>query len=162
MLKRRLFVDDVDSFREKVFSSPTIELTGIIRYDPDRGSLKNNKSCCIVEIDSGLSDFYRDQVNKEFGLNLKKPSWGTHISVVQGSINLNDPLFKKYWKKYEGLEVYFKYYAYPRFNGDTVSKGSEIDGNFWFIDVECPFANKIRNELGMDSYYRPHITIGKK
>jgi len=161
-LERHICIGDPDMFREKVFNSPKIELKGIIKYDPERKGLKNNAACCVVEVDSGISDFYRHQVNSHYGLNLAKPSWGTHISIIQGSIDKEDPLFKKFWRKYDGMEITFKYFAYPRFSGDTVSHPSGDNGWFWFLDIECDFITEIRSELGLKTNFKPHLTIARR
>jgi len=162
MLKRKICVGEPDAFRNKVFTSPLTELKGVIRYDPERKGLKSNASCCIIEVDSGVSDFYRSQVIKEYGIKLAKPSWGAHISIVQGSIEKDNELFKKYWGKYDGVEVVFQYYAFPRFSGDTKAKTSTKNGSFWFLDVECEMFIKIREELGIETNFRPHLTIARK
>lgn len=162
MLERLITVGNADKFREQVFNSPLIQLKGVIKYDPERKGLKNNAACCVIEVDSGISDFYRHQVNKEYGISLAKPSWGTHISIIQGSIDQDAPLFKEYWKKYEGLEVTFNYYVCPRFSGDTKAKTSTPNGSFWFLDVECDMVVKIREELGIETNFRPHLTIARK
>lgn len=161
-LQRNILIGNVDDFRNRVFGSKTIELKGIVRYDPDRTGLKKNTSCCVIEVDSGVSDFYRSQVNKHYGIDLVKPSWGTHISVVQGDIDKENILFEKYWGKYEGLEITFQYYVFPRYSGDTKSYSSGDNGWFWFLDVKCDFITKIRKELGLELNFRPHLTIGRK
>lgn len=160
-LLRYIEMSNVEKYREEIFSMEKIELKGVIRYDPERENLKKGKSCCIVEIDSGITDYYRYFVNKKYGIELIKPAWGSHISIIQGEeaeISKNN----KYWKKYEGKEIKIYYYPYPRYSGDTDNKYGSNAGRFWFLSVESYFFNELRNELSLSNIKTPHLTIGRK
>lgn len=162
MLDRFIPIGNRELFIKQILDSAKIELKGTVRYDPERKGLKGQSSCCVLEVDSGVSDFYRNQINKEYGINLIKPSWAIHISIVE-AIDVNDSIhFIENWKKYEGTEVLFKYSVFPRFSGDLNGEYLDDCGWFWFLDVDCYLINKIRNELGLDDHKKPHLTIGRK
>jgi hypothetical protein len=161
MLKRKVDIGILEDYRRELFNSGKVMLKGVIRYNPERGKLKSNKSCCIIEVDSGVADFYRYQINKEYGMNLVKPSWETHISIIQGE---DAKLAEKniFWKKHEGKEITFTYSVFPRFSGDTDNKYLGDSGWFWFVDVQCNFINIMRNELNIGDLRSPHLTVGRK
>lgn len=162
MLKRKIFINDLTQYKKEIEMSGEIESTGIVRYDPVRTGLKSNASCCVIDVDDGISDYYRHLVSSKYGIKLDKPSWGAHISVIQGRWAKESPDFDKLWGLYEGLEVDFKYSIYPRFSGDVKYKTSTPNGSFWFLDVKCDMFYKIRQELGVDIVIKPHITIARK
>ena len=84
MFLRDIKIKNVEEYREKLYSTPLLKTKGIIRYNPERKGLKSNATCCIVELDSGITDYYRCCVNKYYGINLIKPNWNPHISIIQG------------------------------------------------------------------------------
>ena len=152
---------DVEKYRNEIFSSKKQKLKGIVRYNPSREGLKSNQSCCIIEFDSGITDYYRYQVNKHYGIDLIKPHWGTHISIIQGEeARLSES--HVFWKKYEGKEIEILYFPYPRYSGDTDNKYGSDAGRFWFLSVESDFFNLLRSELDLKNIKTPHLTIGKK
>ena len=79
MFLRDIKIKNVEEYREKLYSTPLLKTKGIIRYNPERKGLKSNATCCIVELDSGITDYYRCCVNKYYGINLIKPNWNPHI-----------------------------------------------------------------------------------
>ena len=162
MLKRNIYISNSKEYKKQLLSASQVDISGIIRYNPQRSRLKDNKSCCVIEVDSGVSDFYRNQVNKHYGMNLVKPSWSTHISVIQGEETKIAEKNLKFWKKHEGKEVSFKYSVFPRFSGDINNEFLGDCGWFWFLDVECELINTIRNELGLAVHKNIHLTIGRK
>jgi hypothetical protein len=107
----------------------------------------------IVEVDQELSDYYRSMVPAY--VNLKKPMYPAHISVVRKEtpIHLDD------WALYEGHRVLFEYENII-YNDETY-----YWLNAWSLELEI-----IRKELGLDPTseitYSPdgrhkfHITIG--
>lgn len=160
MFLRNISINDTKKFREQILSLPKIKLTGTVRYDPERQGLKDKSTCCVIDIDPELANYYRYMVNKRYGISLIKPPWREHISVIQQNLDRNSDLLKKYWKKYEGLEVTYSYYPFPRFTGDT-SNREHYTGRYWFLSAECDLFYKIREELGLKTNFAPHITIGK-
>lgn len=150
------------SFREEKEKAPYLKTTGIVKYNPTRKGLKNNASCCVIEVDQGIIDYYRKLTNDKYGFDLLKPSWSAHISVVQGLIDQTSDLYKEHWLKYDNLEVELEYQIYPRYSGDTTDVGNGDHGWFWFLDVKCDLMKEIRIELGLVTNFSPHLTIGKR
>jgi hypothetical protein len=108
----------------------------------------------IVEVDQGLSDYYRSLIPKWIKTN--KQMYDPHISVVRKEVPKN----LEYWGKYEGEEIDFQY-----------------TGTIYFGTVYCwlnTFSKRleeIRLELGLpvsSEYTRPpetyikvfHYTLG--
>ena len=138
-----------------------IELRGIVKYNPERPGLKSQAACCIIEIDQGIVDFYRSLLNSHYKTDLLKPSWNAHISVIQGSIDVNSNEYKAFWLKYDNQEVVFRYKPLIRYSGDTLPVENGDNGWFWFIDVECEMIKKIREDFGLP-FNKAHFTIAKK
>tara|TARA_B100000700_G_scaffold331528_1_gene465233 strand:- start:3694 stop:4188 length:495 start_codon:yes stop_codon:yes gene_type:complete len=160
MFLRNIKINNTEKYKQELLSLPKIELTGIVKYDPERKGLKDNSTCCVIEVEQELIDFYRNMVNVRYGINLIKPPWKAHISVIQQNLDRNSELLQNFWKKYEGLEVDYSYYPFPRFTGDT-SNREHYTGRYWFLSAECDLFYKIREELGLKTNFAPHITIGK-
>lgn len=160
MFLRDITIKNVEEYREKLYSTPLLKTEGIIKYNPERKGLKSNATCCIIELDSGITDYYRYCVNKYYGINLIKPNWNPHISIIQGEEAL---LSEKntLWKKHEGKEIEILYYPFPRYSGDTDQKYGAASGRFWFLTIKCSFINKLRGELNLGNIKTPHLTIGK-
>lgn len=144
--------------------------TGILRYDPHRGTMKANTDWWMVmDTDPELARYYAAQVVANpvaFGethIDLIAPSWGSHISVVRGE-KPRDSL-KHLWKKYNGEKIEFEYEINIRRSGDA-TPGFVLE-HFWFINVWCDKLNEIRRELGLKTRYddgRPfhyHLTVGR-
>lgn len=149
MFLRDITIKNVEEYRKKLYSTPLLKTKGIIKYNPERKGLKSNATCCIIELDSGLTDYYRFCVNKHYGINLIKPNWNPHVSIIQGTealLSEKDIL----WKKHENKEVEILYYPFPRYSGDTDQKYGAASGRFWFLTIERSFINKLRADT-------PHI-----
>lgn len=136
-----------------------LETKGVLVYDPPRPGLKKKRHWwCVVEADDSLTDYYRHWVQRELHLHeLCQPSWGAHVSVVRGEQPPEG--LQSLWGKYEGEEITFRYKPHPRVSGDTTG---DRPGNFWFLDVECERLQEIRTELGLPTYHKFHITIGRR
>lgn len=160
-LKRRILIDLKD-YKHQLSMSPLLKAKGVVTFKPERKGLKLSLACCVIEVDEQIIDYYRDQVNKRYGLNLIKPSWSAHVSVIQGSIDPNSDIYKAVAEKYEGREVELSYSIMPRYSGDTDKVLNQKDGLFWFLTVESDIFYDIRSELGLIVDFRPHLTIGKR
>ena len=119
-----------------------------------QGTLRYIDNKLIVEVDQGISDFYRALIPKWIRTN--KQLYPAHISVVRKEIPPN----MKVWGKYEGNEIPFSY--------SNVIHNGEI---YFWLNAWSNQLEQIRLELGLpvDSLYtRPpdglnktfHITIG--
>lgn len=135
-----------------------------IIYDPYRGDMKANTDWwCVAKIDDEICRYYRWWVWNRYMIDLQKPSWGGHISIVRGEVPREQ--FQSGWKKYAGEKMEFEYSHNVRFTGDTT--GGDRSDTFWFIDVWCPTFNKIRKELGLNwkypdgSLFKFHVTVGR-
>lgn len=137
---------------------------GIIIYDPPRPRLKRKVDWwCIVDIDREITRYYRYWANQNptwFGetrLDLCNPSWDSHISVIRGEIPRDDLMHL--WRKYHGMEIEFRYSHEIRRSGDTTA--NDRPDNYFFVDVECPFLSRIREEFDKPANWKYHITIGR-
>jgi hypothetical protein len=118
---------------------------GTLKYFDDEWKIN-------IRLDDDLVDFYRSLIPKHIRLN--KTKFPPHITVVRNEEIPN----KDVWKKYEGLQIQFKY-------GYLAS--GEI---YWWLPVYCRKLTLIRKELGLppsSKLTRPpnnrecfHITIG--
>ena len=148
---------------------------GRIQYDPPRPGMRarsrvsgrrNQEWWCILKVDREITRYYRWWIGRHlWGRTaiqedwLCLPSWDAHVSMVRGEKprkNLD------WWGKYEGEQVEFRYAHYPR---QTTMEDRERrhakDGDFWFVNVECPRIDEIRQELGLRTHYRYHLTVGR-
>jgi len=141
--------------------SELLETTGQIIYDPNRFGMKRRTEWwCVVVLDNDLARYYRWMVSRRyFGRTtndptwLKPPAWGAHVSVVRGERPRNK--YIKNWKKRHKEIITIKYDPTPR---QVDVKNKE---HFWFIDAYSDDVMNIRNELGLPTHYKFHITIGR-
>lgn len=136
--------------------------TGRLIYDPHRPGLKKRtKWWCIITVDREITKYYRWWIQRELHIKeLKQPSWNAHISINRGEEP--DDNLKYLWKKYHGEMVEFKYKHYPICSGDRNFDSRENrPDNFWFVEVVCPRAIEIREELNRPTHWKLHITVGR-
>lgn len=122
---------------------------GIIKYDPYRYKMKTRtRWWCILDIDKELTRYYRYWIQSTYGLKLYNPAWDAHISIIRGE----KPFDIDLWKKYDGIEVEFKYshVVYP----NNMAK-------FFAIKIHSDSLLHIRKELQLPTDYGLHCTIGK-
>lgn len=122
--------------------------TGFLKYYTDPYKL-------IVEVDQGISDYYRSTIPKYIKTN--KQLYPAHISVVRKEIppNLN------VWNKYQDKEIEFQYEHYV-YNDDV----------YIWLNVFCDELEFIRKELGLstcsgitmspDGRHKFHCTIANR
>ena len=131
--------------------------TGIIKYDPHRFGMKRKTEWwAIVKIDREITRYYRWWVNNKYWINLHKPSWDAHISIIRGE--RPKPHLQHLWKKYDGQRIYFTYAHNVRRSGDA---NSSQPNYYWFVEVKCPMMTQIRDEFELPSDWNFHITIGR-
>ena len=135
-----------------------LSATGTIRYDPRRSGKVDGNWWCIIDTNNGIADYYRWHVMKGTGIILSQPSWGAHVSVVRGE--KPRPKFRNAWKKYDGKLIKFDYDPKVRYTGDT-KETVNPNGTYWFLDVYCDDLMTIRRELGLKTFYKFHLTIGR-
>lgn len=126
-----------------VFHTP-----GKIIYDPKRNGMKtNNENWCVIEMDNALGDYYRHQFYKRFGIQLIKPSWDIHLSVLKGKTIIEDIP----WGYKNGTETNV-IYGHELFWNDT---------HVW-LNCYCEDYWNIRNRYEtVKPIDQGHITIGK-
>lgn len=122
---------------------------GTIRYSPTlNGGIQENW-WMIVDCDQDLACYYRKLYNMYhyYCNKLQRPSWEAHITVVRNE----EPPIKDAWKKYAAQEIEFNYSIIPRDNGV----------HYW-LEVECEFLLKMREELGLSRIpeFPLHLTFG--
>lgn len=132
--------------------------TGRVIYDPRRPGMKRRtEGWCVANIDDELARYYRWWVMKRYWIELCKPSWGAHISIVRGE--RVRPKFQHNWKLFQNKKINFKYTNHVLRTGKNGVEG-ESD-HFWYVNVISDDLNDIRNSLGLRIYPHYHITIGR-
>lgn len=125
--------------------------SGPLRYSTDNKGLPK----LIVEVDPGISGFYRSLIPKWHKVNSQM--YAPHISVVR-----KEPVIpnRNKWEAYEGYEVDFLYSNYI-YNGQV----------YWWLNAFSKKLEEIRLELGLpvsSPYTLPpegfdkcfHLTLG--
>lgn len=125
------------------------ESKGTIRYSPKLlGDRPSEKWWLVVDCDDNIGKYYRHlfRMACHSTRSLEVPAWRTHITVIRNE----EPPHPQFWEKYSG-EVQFTYESEPRTNGDYV-----------WLDVQCPFLLDLRQELGLprNPFYPLHLSIG--
>ncbi len=147
---------------------PTFRTTGKVIYDPPRGTMKRRTSWwAIVRVDREITRYYRYWVDQAFWGRkvldkpwLHKPAWDAHVSIVRGEQPRGD--LKQSWGKYEGEILEIEYEHWPQCT-DELSRTFRWskDGDFWFVTVYCDRIMEIREELGLKTFHRSHLTFGR-
>lgn len=121
---------------------------GVVRYNPDRGTLKagNDNWVVIESLEDELSDYYRHQFFKRYGIQLEKPSWSPHISVIKGWPSETE----RPWGWRDGEVVDFEY-----------SHQMFWKKHFVWVNTKCPVMYEIQEYYGFNRIERGHLTIGR-
>jgi hypothetical protein len=130
--------------------------TGIIKYDPHRGDMRNRtKWWAVVDVDRDITRYYRWWLKKEYHLILEQPAWDAHISIFRG-----EPACGQHpglWKKYQNKRVDFLY----EHGNIRCEPDKKNGGHYYWVDVECPFLSEMRSEMELPVGWKFHITIGR-
>ena len=105
-----------------------------------------------MKVDDEICEYYRRLVNiRNPSLKLNPPRDGAHITVIAGKYERPDASHAHLWGKFEGNIVEFSYHR------EILS-----DGRYFWLTVECPRIEEIRQELGLiPKIPIPwHLTIG--
>lgn len=134
--------------------------TGVLVYDPHRPGMKNTDWWIVMNTDEEICRYYRWWVWRRYMVDLKRPSWGAHISVLRGAKPYGDKI--RLWKKHQGEKIEFEY------SPEVFRQDNETGPNhFWYIDVWSERLNEIREELGFKIVFeggkeiKYHLTIGR-
>jgi len=126
---------------------------GTIKVGPMTKSIKTDSSgWVVIKADNDLTRYYIKQfnfANRAKDIQLMFPAWGGHISIVRGE-DIKD---KNYLSSLNDKKISFSY--------DPEVKGN---GNHFWLKVECPEAENIREKLGLykKTRFDFHLTIGVK
>lgn len=127
--------------------------TGKLVYDPtiaNKTKTRADPYWLILECDGEICRYYRHMAQKAIYIDMLRPAWGAHISIIRGEVPAKPDL----WRKYAGKIISFNY-------GETV-RSNHI--HFW-LDVDCPVLLDIRDELGLPRnpvFGQLHLTIGNR
>lgn len=139
---------------DKVWSNNWVKSSGVLLYDPDRGTMKSNTQWwAVLKVCDDIAAYYRWWLQSERHVHLHQPAWGGHISVVRGE----RPRNQSEWKKYHGKRIEFEYLH--GHIGTTPDK--DAPGNFHWIYARCAELDEIRKELGLAVGWSYHITVGR-
>lgn len=137
--------------------------SGVIVYDPFRGDMKRRvNNWCVVEVDREITRYFRWWMKFEKHIILQQPSWDAHISIVRGE--RLQPQFAKLWNKYHTRHVDFFYKHVGSYDVDESGRYDNHEANkgkYYFVEVECPLFNQIRDELGLKTGWSFHLTFGR-
>jgi hypothetical protein len=126
-----------------------VESIGILRYSPQLvGTVTENNWWLVIDCDPEIGRYFRHlyYLANYRCRQLLRPAWEEHISVVRNE----EPPNKHLWKKYNGNTIIFHYEPVVKY-----------DGLYCWINVNCPQALEIRQELGLRGPIIPlHLTVG--
>ena len=126
--------------------------TGRIVYDPPRPGMKRRTDWWVIaSVDRDITAYYRWWVQKRYFIDLCEPSWNAHVSIVRGE--RIDPKHHDKWKRLHGKTIEIEY-------GHTV-KQVESKPHFWYVSAHAPEIDEIRGELGLQTNFAYHLTIGR-
>lgn len=123
--------------------------TGILQYDPGKGSKQFDPHWALLLCDNELSRYYAWHMKKH-GQEVypnDKGLWATHVSVLKG----DEPTNPAAWGKYQDYEVEYHYSHLIRYD----------NGKHAWVDVYSEDLSKIREELGFAPKFWYHMTIGR-
>jgi hypothetical protein len=134
-----------------------LEGSGVIVYDPPRGTLKRRTEWwCVVNVSEDIGCYYRWWVRRALHLDLHRSPHRAHISVIRGECPSDD--LKHLWGRHQGRRIAFQYSPNVRRSGDTTGDRPNF---YWFVEIECPELSVIRQEFGFPCKWRYHLTIGR-
>lgn len=122
--------------------------TGILRYSPQLLGKSPSKWWLVLDCDPSIGQYYRHLywLSRYRVEKILRPAWQDHVTVIRNE----EPPLQNLWQKHAGLSVEFWYNPIPRSNGA-----------YWWVDVECPLLDEIREELGLSSPEIPfHMSFG--
>lgn len=133
-----------------------LECGAKLLYDPNRQDFKKSHKTRTLIAQLRRDDldlYYQWFLKKNFGtyLEIQRPMFGTHVTVVRGDEKIRPDKFHL-WKKYHGKAITAEY--------DPCS--IERHWRFWSIRVVSPEMCDIRAELGLCRQADFHITIGRQ
>lgn len=103
----------------------------------------------ILKCCKDLARYYRNQIKKKC---LGKPRAGSHITVVNGTVEYNNIVWDA-WRKHENKDIVFKY--------NPVIKSQD---QYYWLTVYCEELLDIREELGLNRFLKHplHLTLARE
>jgi hypothetical protein len=147
MMKNAMIIDNEDSL---AFCS------GRFEFSPERPGMKKihrlSNQTVIVNVDSGIIDYYSYWLWKYKNIKLSRPAWGAHVTIVNDKDRVKDI------ESFERLKDDFNKSYIKIFHSVKLRK----QWQFWILDVEPSEEFLfIRNALGIKENFPFHITIGR-
>lgn len=147
-----------------------VKLRGTVSYDPprpDEFKKKNKLRTMVIDLDAKNLDLYFHKlIAAKHGpwVNLLRPMYGVHVTVVKGNEGVRDMTA---WKSHEGerIEIDLAPETLHRTVGFTMAiKGKEerVPFGFWTVDVKGDNLRKFRKELGMKEDNNWHVTVARE
>lgn len=138
------------------YTKPEAKCNGKFIFSPQRPGLKKTHRSfdngIILKVDNGITEYYAWWLRRRYGIEVAKPAWGTHITVVSDKDRVKDV------KKFNELK--------QKLNGRIISIPHDVvlkkQWQFWVLEVK-PTEDmlEIRRELGLKENFPFHITIGR-
>lgn len=126
--------------------------TGVIRYDPYRGTMKRKtKGWCVLDVDREITRYCRYLIQSHYHLSIIPPSWDAHVSIFRGE---DYSRVEHLWKKYNGKKIEVSY-------NTIIKQTNNYPYSFFYVDVLSDFINDMRDEMGFNTGWSHHLTIGK-
>ena len=109
----------------------------------------------VGEVDTEITRYCRWWLQRELHIHLQPPAWDAHISIVRGE--KPDTKYLGIWKKFHKQVLNIKWDHFEIHSQEDKTNG----GTFYWINVECPEFDKIREGLGLRTGFKYHITVGR-
>jgi len=125
-----------------------LQSSGRLRHDPKmKGQKVVEPFWLILDCEDDLRGLYAWLLFRQHCVKLRRPAWGTHISVVRGE-NVPCP---GGWGKNDGKRLSFWYKPLVKTNGR----------HYW-MPISCPALSQVREGYGLPKYPSPnfHLTLG--
>lgn len=108
------------------------------------------KRTAIIQTGCDLDKYYSWILKKRFSLDLNKNLRGTHVTIISDRMNME--VFNQGKSIFDKKEISFFFDP----------KNVKSNGKHWWIDVDCPDAENIRESMGLTRipYFGFHLTIG--
>lgn len=129
---------------------PVFNFSGIAKVKVDPAYDKKYSHWWIIAYTcDNITAYYRYSIKKRFGIVLRKPSFGAHISIIAGEKPKQNI---DYWKYFDGFEKPFEY-----------THQLYTNGTFWWLNVKSEEMEFIRDFFGLDDSSKDplHLTIGR-
>jgi hypothetical protein len=127
---------------------------GVIQVTPNRTNVRKERpDLLIIKLSNSVSHYYKWFIEKEYGLILDPPCFGSHISVLDGRkpIDKGDKRIQDYLKSIDNKPINISY------NNSNIYRVWQ----FICMGVNDPKLNEIRNQLGFPSTDTMHVTLGR-